>query len=314
MDGVKTGRVKAPVAAADSDGMIRVSGEIELRIPWAALVLLLLLPTWTHAVVFRASIDQSVWEMESSRFFCRLSQTVPAFGRAVFEHEAGEALRFKLQPTQTFQLSGTARLVAQASPWQPGEAPFAIAEVAVDQQSGGLELGNEAASQMLVALHRGMSPTFSSARWYQSEEPVQIGISAANFKSAYADYLGCLDTLLPVNYRQVARTALLFPSASWQLSDAARERLDLIALYIKTDDSVHSVYVDGHSDNYGRRLLNRDLSKRRAEEVTRYLVSQGVPEAIITTRYHGERYPVVPNTTPENRARNRRVAIRLERE
>ena len=77
---------------------------------------------------------------------------------------------------------------------------------------------------------------------------------------------------------------------------------------------MHSVYVDCHSDNYGRRLLNRDLSKRRAEEVTRYLVSQGVSEEMITTRYHGERYPVVPNNTAENRARNRRVAIRLERE
>jgi len=285
-----------------------------LRYPSVALLLLLVLPAWAQAVVFRASIDQSVWEMETSRFFCRLSQAVPAFGRAVFEHEEGEPLRFRLQPTQTFQLSGSARLVARASPWQPGIAPFDIAEVNINPQSGVLELDNEAASQMLVALHRGMTPTFSSEHWFQSDEPVEIGISAANFKSAYDDYLGCLTTLLPVNYRQVARTALLFPSAAWQLSDATRERLDLIALYIKTDDSVHSVYVDGHSDNYGRRLLNRDLSKRRAEEVTRYLVSQGVSEEMITTRYHGERYPVVPNNTAENRARNRRVAIRLERE
>jgi outer membrane protein OmpA-like peptidoglycan-associated protein len=48
--------------------------------------------------------------------------------------------------------------------------------------------------------------------------------------------------------------------------------------------------------------------------VTNYLISQGVPEEMITTRYHGERYPVVPNTSAENRARNRRVAIRLERD
>src|SRR5690554_5986180 len=205
-----------------------------------ALLLLLLLPGWAQAVVFRASIDQSVWEMEQSRFFCRLSQPVPAFGRAVFEHEAGEPLRFRLQPTQAFQLRGRARLVAQASPWQPGEAPFSITEVEVDRQSGILELDSEAANRMLVALYRGMIPTFSSEHWYQSDEPVEIGISAANFQSAYEDYLGCLDTLLPVNYRQVARTALLFPSAGWQLSDAGRERLDLIALYVKADDSVQS--------------------------------------------------------------------------
>ena len=98
------------------------------------------------------------------------------------------------------------------------------------------------------------------------------------------------------------------------MSPATRERLDLIALYVSADDSIQSIYVDGHSDNLGRRLLNRDLSKRRAEVVTRYLVQLGVPEDKIVTRYHGERYPVVPNTSAENRARNRRVTVRLERE
>lgn len=279
-----------------------------------ALLLLLLLPGWAQAVVFRASIDESVWEMETSRFFCRLSQQVPAFGRALFEHEAGERLRFQLQPTQKDQLRGEAQLVARASPWQPGVAPQPIARVAIDDATGGIALDSEAANQMLVALHRGLTPTFSSDSWFDSGEPVEVGISAANFQSAYDDYLNCLTTLLPVNYRQVARTAVLFPSATWRLSDATRERLDLIALYVKTDDSVKKIYVDGHSDNLGRRLLNRDLSKKRAEEVTRYLVSQGVPEEMIVTRYHGERYPVVPNTSAENRARNRRVAIRLERD
>ncbi|SIP99712.1 flagellar protein MotY [Marinobacterium stanieri] len=280
----------------------------------ALLMLLMLLPVSAQAVVFRASIDESVWEMETSRFFCRLSQAVPAFGRAVFEHEAGERLRFELRPTQKYQLDGEARLIARASPWQPGVAPVNLGRVEISAESGGFSLGSELANAMLVALHKGMTPTFASDEWFDTNEPVEVGISAANFQSAYDDYLGCLTTLLPVNYRQVARTAVLFPSAAWRLSDATRERLGLIALYVKTDDSVKSIYVDGHSDNYGRRLLNRDLSKKRAEEVTRYLVSQGIPEDMITTRYHGERYPVVPNTSAENRARNRRVAIRLERE
>jgi len=286
----------------------------KLKVRGFALLLMLLLPGLAQAVVFRASIDESVWEMETSRFFCRLSQVVPSFGRALFEHEAGESLRFQLRPTQIDQLDGDALLVARASPWQPGMAPFRIARVAVDKRHGGVQLESDAANKMLVALHRGMTPTFSSDQWFQSGEPVEIGISAANFQSAYDDYLNCLTTLLPVNYRQVARTAVLFPSATWRLSDATRERLDLIVLYVKTDDSVKSIYVDGHSDNYGRRLLNRDLSKKRAEEVTRYLISQGVPDDMITTRYHGERYPVVANTSADNRARNRRVAVRLERE
>ncbi len=120
--------------------------------------------------------------------------------------------------------------------------------------------------------------------------------------------------LLPVNYQQIARSAVLFPSAQWRLSDATKQRLQLIAEYVQTDTSVNAVYVDGHSDNLGRRLANRDLSRKRAEEVSRYLTSLGVNEEIVTTRYHGERYPAVEPSGADSRARNRRVTIRLERE
>lgn len=264
------------------------------------------------AVSFMPSIDQSIWAIEASPFECRLSQAIPAFGVAIFEHEAGEDLRFVLRPATRQQLSGSARLVARAAPWQPGMAPESIAEVSV--RNGEIHVGGQEATRMLASLKRGLMPTFSSGQWYGSAEPVSVGISAVNFPNAYDDFLRCVTELLPVNYGQIARTAVLFPSAAFQLSDAARERLELIVQYVQTDSSVQQIFVDGHSDNVGRRLLNRDLSKRRAEEVTRYLVSRGISEEMIVTRYHGDRYPVVPNNTADNRLRNRRVTIRLERE
>ena len=51
------------------------------------------------AVTFMASIDQSVWDVETSKFYCRLSQEVPTFGRGSFFHEAGEKAVFELSPT-----------------------------------------------------------------------------------------------------------------------------------------------------------------------------------------------------------------------
>ncbi|MBV1787233.1 OmpA family protein [Marinobacterium sp. D7] len=266
------------------------------------------------AVTFRASIDESRWEMESSQFVCRLQQEVPSYGVAVFEHQAGESVHFTLTPTQKQQVEGQAKLVAEASPWQPGADPHLLGVVRAVPGSGVIEVPAELAKNMLAALYQGMTPTFNTDQWYGTPELLKVGISAANFQSAYTDYLNCISGLLPVNYRQVARTAVLFPSGQTALSDATRERLALIATYVKADNSVQTIYVDGHSDNLGRRLLNRDLSKKRAEDVTRYLIQQGVPEDRIVTRYHGERYPVVPNTSAENRARNRRVTIRLERE
>ncbi len=285
-----------------------------LVLRFALLLLVGLLAQTASAVTYRAAIDDSRWELESSKFSCRLSQIVPDYGRALFENEAGEEVHFSLRSVQQMLASSEALLVAEAPPWQPGTAPHFIARLKVDAASGNIDVAADYARKMLAFLDRGLVPTFTRTGWQGTNEPLRVGVSAANFGSAYREYSGCIESLLPVNYRQVARTAVLFPPATFELSDSARERLDLIALYVRNDDSVQSVYVDGHSDNLGRRLLNRDLSKKRAEEVTRYLTSLGMDESMITTRFHGERYPVVPNTTAANRDRNRRVTIRLERE
>ncbi|TCK07382.1 OmpA family protein [Marinobacterium mangrovicola] len=279
------------------------------------LFLLFCLPiSQAAAVTFRAAIDEASWQMETSQFACLLSQAIPSYGTGAFEHEAGESVRFILTPTQQQQITGPARLVAEASQWQPGTAPKMLGVVRVKDSSGVIEVPATLAENMLAALYKGMTPTFNTDQWFGSPELLKVGVSAANFQSAYTDYLDCVTGLLPANFRQVARTAILFPSGQAGLSDATRQRLDLIATYVKADNSVQTIYVDGHSDNLGRRLLNRDLSKKRAEEVTRYLVQLGLPEDKIITRYHGERYPVVPNNSVENRARNRRVTVRLERE
>ena len=267
-----------------------------------------------QAATFRSSIDDSKWELEASKFSCRLSQVIPSFGNAVFEHEAGESVRFVLKPTENIHFQKGAQLVAEAAPWQPGVTPRKITAVKPEQLSGDLNVETKHAQNMLAALYKGMMPTFTASQWYGTNESLRVSVSAVNFQSAYTDYVACTAGLLPVNYRQVARTAILFPSAAWRLSDASRERLELIGLYVKNDDSVKGIYVDGHSDNMGRRLMNRDLSKRRAEEVTAYLINLGLDPNMITTRYHGERYPVVKNNNKANRDRNRRVTIRLEKD
>ncbi len=273
----------------------------------------LLLPLqWVHSVTFRAAVDGVEWLVEGSPFACQLIHPIPSFGAALFEQEAGEDVEFKLNPAQTQQLRGNVRLIAEAAPWSPGMAPRRITDVPVQQ--GQVSVTGEHAASVLAALHQGLMPTFTGQNWYGSHQTVTVNVLSVNFQSAYEEFLECLVQLLPVNYRQIARTAVLFPTAEHQLSDATRRRLDLIAQYVLTDETVQQIFVDGHTDNDGRRLLLRDLSQRRADEVTRYLVSQGVDESMIITRFHGDRYPVVENDTAENRQRNRRVTIRLERD
>ncbi|MEH6824696.1 MAG: OmpA family protein [Motiliproteus sp.] len=266
------------------------------------------------AVTFQAPMDEVQWQLESSRFGCALSQSIPDFGNAIFERLAGQKLHFVLSSPQAELLGRETRVMAEAPPWYPGRGTRQLGVVTDSVASQTLRLKSRLANEMLTSLYQGLSPALSNNRWYGTDTPVKVMVSAANFQQAYRNYQSCVSGLLPVNYQQIARSAVLFPSAQWRLSDATKKRLDLIALYIKNDPSVVSVFVDGHSDSFGRRLPNRDLSRDRADAVSAYLSKIGVAEEMMTTRYHGERYPVVENNSNQNRARNRRVTIRLERE
>ena len=96
------------------------------------------------------------------------------------------------------------------------------------------------------------------------------------------------------------------------MSPEDEELLDRIIYYMGQDPRVFALYIDGHSDNRGRRYDNRQLSKRRAESVERYLIKKGINPDMITLRFHGQRYPIASNNTSKGRATNRRVTIRLE--
>lgn len=69
--------------------------------------------------------------------------------------------------------------------------------------------------------------------------------------------------------------------------------------------------IGGHTDSSGSPDGNQQLSERRAETVRSYLVSNGMPPEQVTARGYGETQPIVPNTTADNRAKNRRIEIRV---
>ena len=86
--------------------------------------------------------------------------------------------------------------------------------------------------------------------------------------------------------------------------------LDSVALVI---NEFEQTYVDvvGHTDSTGPEEHNQRLSVARASSVARYLESQKVlPERVQTTGM-GQTSPIATNDTPEGRALNRRVEIRL---
>ena len=67
--------------------------------------------------------------------------------------------------------------------------------------------------------------------------------------------------------------------------------------------------IEGYTDAVGSDAYNMELSRRRAQSVADYLVSQGAKMSNLEIVPMGESNPVATNKTPEGRAMNRRVEI-----
>ncbi len=91
-----------------------------------------------------------------------------------------------------------------------------------------------------------------------------------------------------------------------ELNDEAKAYLDdLLKVFQENPD--YKLEVIGHTDNVGKHLVNFRLSEGRARSVAEYLALKGLAKDRI--RYHGmgDKDPVAPNDTEENRSKNRRV-------
>nr|NQU94180.1 OmpA family protein [Bacteroidota bacterium] len=101
-----------------------------------------------------------------------------------------------------------------------------------------------------------------------------------------------------------------FKTGSANLTDESKVSLNNI--YRAMVEYPNSKFtINGYTDDTGPDEVNAQLSKERAEKVKKYFIDKGInPNRLKATGY-GEQNPVVPNTTWENRAQNRRVEIKI---
>ena len=263
------------------------------------------------AVTFQTRLEKVEWKVEGDKFECRLSQPITDFGSGEFVRRAGEQATFRLNARERWMGAGSATLLAAAAPWQPGRGDINLGVVSVAGGEVPFNSSQQQAGRLLTGLLEGRSPVVRH-RTLQGGDALEVRLLPVKFKQAYQDYLACTAKLLPVNFDQVKRAQVGFPGGG-ELDEMARARLEIILDFIKADPSVNHIEIDGHSDNSGNRLSNRDLSRRRALAVFDYFKANGFPESQMVMRFHGERYPLVPNNSPANRAKNRRATVQLSR-
>ena len=206
---------------------------------------------------------------------------------------------------------GSATLLAAAAPWQPGRGDINLGSVRIGSGNVLFNSSQVQAGRLISGLMDGRSPVVrhSSGDGRVSE----VRLLPVKFSKAFNDYQGCVAKLLPKNFEQVKQTQIGFPGDGLDLDAQAKSQLQVMLEFMKADPTVNHIELDGHSDNSGNRLTNRDLSRRRALAVMEFFKANGVQESQITVRFHGERYPLAPNTNAANRAKNRRVNVHLAR-
>lgn len=110
------------------------------------------------------------------------------------------------------------------------------------------------------------------------------------------------DHIVMKNIQFEVNSAVLLP--------VGKQELDKLAAFMKQNPSME-ILLTGHTSAEGSASLNRELSLKRVRSCKDYLVAKGIDEALITIQGVGPDQPVAPNDTEANRAKNRRVELKI---
>jgi outer membrane protein OmpA-like peptidoglycan-associated protein len=113
-----------------------------------------------------------------------------------------------------------------------------------------------------------------------------------------------------VNY---AAKKIFFALGSEKLMPASFSALDKVVAILKADTTL-KLAVEGYTDNVGKPASNLILSQKRADAVQHYLVQKGIDANRLEAKGYGQEKEVADNSTPEGRAANRRVELKLSQQ
>ena len=103
-------------------------------------------------------------------------------------------------------------------------------------------------------------------------------------------------------------SGVTFATNSSSLTAQAKANLDKVAqVFLEFPDT--NLLLEGHTDSTGDAAYNMTLSQKRANAVAQYLQAAGVAAGRFTVKAYGETRPMFDNSTPDGRAKNRRVEV-----
>ncbi len=102
--------------------------------------------------------------------------------------------------------------------------------------------------------------------------------------------------------------AIYFVTGSSKFTDETEIRLEQVSKIVNQYKTLR-FDVEGHTDSTGSDKINSKLSQARADAVKDYLIANGFPADMITSKGFGSANPIGDNKTSKGRQQNRRVEI-----
>jgi outer membrane protein OmpA-like peptidoglycan-associated protein len=182
-----------------------------------------------------------------------------------------------------------------------------------DDNDGVLNSQDECRSQ-----HRGIIPDPGKPGCPQSDrdnDSVADAVDACPDKpgapSSEPKKNGCPGLVLVENDRIVILRPVFFATLNDRILPKSFPVLKAVADALRATRDIRRLSVEGHTDSQGDDAFNLDLSQRRANNLVKYLIEQGIEPSRLEPVGFGETRPIHSNQTARGRASNRRVEFRI---
>ena len=281
--------------------------------PSFLLLLAVIQSSSVNAQTYNASFNNSEWVGKTGSFACSLSHKIPGFGAAQFVRNAGKGEFFELKGISQAFPGGDVKIESVPPMWRNEDSPAVLGQVQASANQP-LRLGPAQVGVISRALEQRTNVVFSSTQVNSTGNSLRVVLEAHNFSAAYSKYQRCMAELIPYTFDQLSRTLINYAVNADDLSASAKAQLDKIVRYKKADPRVLGIIVDAHSEKLPTAEEGQAASQRQAELVTAYLIDKGLAADTVTTRWHGDKFPIANNQSKAGQAKNRRVTIRLENE
>jgi outer membrane protein OmpA-like peptidoglycan-associated protein len=195
--------------------------------------------------------------------------------------------------------------------WSNWNGPYEVTDANTLNDDWGYKEYNDGVAYLASTTILGFKPT-------QGGVAGDGGVRETNYRTGYELHglqVAALNSEYETNIYMLKNPSLptlvindvFFDFDSYSVESSFEKYLLLIVDQIKQNNTA-TIEINGYTDDVGKKEYNQQLSLKRADAISLFLTQNGVKNTIKTNGL-GSSKPMYPNTTSENRKKNRRVEL-----